>query len=434
MAAGKGGDSSDELLGILVALLLGVGLFAFWVWHFYGDYHAGINQIFIWITQAELLPFLPFDQTAQLIFFKLQDTPSGQFTFDQMWAALSIGGSYFRWLALPIIGLITWMRWRQISWIERYRRSFTMKTLVEHNAEFFPALKPIINRGRSLLDELPAEGPWRVAESAMLFALKHGIITTADGKPVPVSWCYQKNGLPRTIPSIPEGGLYFQPVIAEDVLRNRMGPAAPSGRLGFERLPRYQKGLAGAFCAFALGYRKEGQKILNAMSESFNEKVAVKSQNAHEVPKDFPINILNAEAYVKRALKPRPIDACTTEDNLAARLRAKVALHDSFVYGWLGALLEAAREKGGTLPPQQFIWLRPANRELWYFLNSLGGNACHNEACAFWSHYEAENVLKRPISTPVVKYGVVALKNSITSEGWLDLAPGQSWQDLKGKA
>lgn len=433
MAAKGGGDSSDELIGILVAMALGVGLLAFWVWHFYGNYRAGVNTVFIWITQGELLPFLPFDKVAQLVFFKLENTPPGQFTFAQMWAALSIGGSYFRWLVLPLIALATWMRWRQISWIERYRRNFTMKTLAEHNSEFFSALKPVVNRKKSLLDEPTAKGPWRVAESAMLFALKRGMITTAAGEAVPVSWCYQKNGLPRTIPSIPEGGLHFQPKIAEMVLQGRMGPAAPSGRLGLERLPRYQRGLAGAFCAFALGYRKEGQKILDAMSESFNEAAAVKSQNAQEVPGDFPINILNAESYVKRALKPRPVDACTTEDNLAARIRAKVALHDAFAYGWLGALLEAAREKGGTLPSQQFIWLRPANRELWYFLNSLGGNACHNEACAFWSHYEAENVLKRPIATPVVKYGVLALKNSIVSEGWMDIQPGQSWQDWKVK-
>lgn len=433
MAAKGQGDSSDDLLGILAGLAVFIALLVFWGWRFYGNYRAGVNSVFIWITQGELLPFLPFSRDAQLVFMKLKDTPAGQFTMEQMWAAMSIGGSYFRWLVLPIIALMTWIRWRQISWIEKYRRNFTMKTLVQHNSEFFKALAPVVNRKKSLLDEPTAEGPWRVAESAMLFCLKHGIITDAKGVTVPVSWCYQKNGLPRTIPTVPDGGYYFQPKIAESVLQNRMGSASPSGRHGFERLPRYQKGLAGAFCAFALGYRKEGQKILDAMSASFNEDAAVRSQNANGVSGDFPINILNAEAYVQRALKPRPVDACSTEDNLAARIRAKVARHDAFLYGWLGALLEAAREKGGTLPSQQFIWLRPANRELWYFLNSLGGNACHNEACAFWSHYEAEKVLDRPISTPVVKYGVLALKNSITAEGWLDIQPGQSWLDLRVK-
>ncbi|MDA8378560.1 MAG: hypothetical protein M0Z50_16325 [Planctomycetia bacterium] len=433
MAVKAGGDSSDELIGILVAVAAGIGLLAFWTWHFYGDYKAGVNTLFIWITQGELLPFLPFSHTADLIFFKLKTTPAGQFTFAQVWAALSIGGSYLRWLVIPLIALITWMRWRQISWIEKYRRAFTMKTLVEHNSEFFPALMPIVNRGKSLLDEPPAQGPWRIAEPPMLFALKHGMITSADGKRVPISWCYQKSGLPRTMPSVPEGGFHFQPKIAEKVLLERMGPAAPSGKKGLVLLPRYQKGLAGAFCAFALGYRKEGQAILNAMSRSFNERAAVKTQNAQEIPGDFPLNILTAESYIIRALKPRPVDACSTEDNLAAKVRAKVAMHDAFLYGWLGALLEAAREKGGTLPSQQFLWLRPAHRELWYFLNSLGGNPCHNEAVAFWSHYNAENVLKRPISTPVIQYGITSLKASIAQENWFNIGPGQSWQDLRGK-
>lgn len=434
MAVKGGGDSSDELIGIMVAAAVGLALLGFWAWRFYGDYKSGINTLFIWIVQGELLPFLPFSHTADLIFFKLKTTPPEAFTFKQMWAALSIGGSYFRWLAIPLIALVTWMRWRQISWIEKYRRAFTMKTLVDHNAEFFPALLPVVNHGKSLLDEPPADGPWRIAESPMLFALRHGMITTAGGETVPVSWCYQKSGLPRTIPEVPEGGFHFQPKIAEKVLLERMGPAAPSGRNGLAMLPRYQKGLAGAFCAFALGYRKEGLLILNAMSKSFNETEAVKSQNDRGVPGDFPINILSAESYVIRALKPRPADASGTEDNLAARVRAKVALHDAFLYGWLAALLEAAREKGGTLPPQMFLWLRPANRELWYFLNSLGGNACHTEGVAFWSHYTAENVLKRSIPTPVVQYGITALKVGIEKENWFNIAPGQSWSDLRGKS
>jgi hypothetical protein len=433
MAAKGGGDSSDELIGILVATGVGIGLFAFWIWHFYGDYRAGVNTTLIWVAQGELLPFLPFSHLAQLIFMKLKDTPSGQFTFPQIWAALSIAGSYFRWLMLPLVGIGAWMRWKQISWIERYRRTFTMKTLLKHNAEFFPALLPVVNRKKSLLDEPPAKGPWRVAESPMLFALKHQIITTASGETVPVSWCYQNTGLPRMIPNVPEGGFHFQPKLAEAVLLDRMGPSAPVGRNGLQSLPRYQRGLAGAFCAFALGYRKEGQKILDAMNRSFQENAAVASQNEKEVPGDFPINILNAESYIIRALKPRPDDASTSEDNLAARIRAKVVKHNVFAYAWLGALLEAAREKGGTLPSPQFLWLRPAHRELWYFLNSLGGNANHNEAAAIWSHYEAENVLKRSIATPVVQYAVTALKASIVAEGWMDIQKGQTWQDLKGK-
>lgn len=432
-SGGGGNGGGDSGMAVFVGLAIVLLLAGVWVFHTYEQHKAIVNQVFIWMIQLELLPFLPFSKEAQFVFYLLKDSPSGSFSFQQIEAGLNIGGSYARWLVLPIVLFGVFLRWKTMSWIYKYTRTFKMMDLMEHNSEFFPApLKPIVNRKKSLLDEPPAKGPWRFSEAPMQFALKHGIITDGQGRTIPLDDCYIENGLPKDVPIIPESGLYFQPEVCEHVLLNRMGPPAPRGLPSLRKMPRYQVGLAGAFCAFALGKRKEGQRILDAMSISFNEDVAVQSQNKEGVPGDFPINILSAEAYIIRALKPRGKGGGTSEDNLATRLMKKASMHDEFVYAWLGALLEGAREKGGTLTPQQFIWLRPANRELWYFLNSLGGNACHNEAAAIWSHYRAETILGRSISTPVVQYGVMALKKSIESEGWMDIKTGQSWSDLRG--
>ncbi len=429
--SGGGGEESTWIaLGAIVFLAFFFGVPAVYYAH-----KDGVNTFLLTVAKVELSPFALVFPRAREALDILNSRPGDSFTWPQVHMALTIAGEYFRWMVVPLMLGSAFVFYKSYGWAEGFRRSFNMKSLLKHNAKRFHLLAPVaFRKGGSLLDEPTSKGPWRVAESPMLFALRNGIITyrhpveggAGENLPVPEKWCYQDNGLPRGRPHVPEGGYLFDMKRAVDVFSaaDRMGPPFDVRMFKECRYPLYIRGLTGAFCALALGHRKAGESILDAMSTSFVEEQAIATHNKNGVPqRDFPLNILNADAWIQRALKSRPADASTSEDNLQSQLMAVLSRHDAFLTTWIAALLETARTHAGSVPPSEFIWLRPANRPLWYFLNSLGGNSCHTEGAGPWSHYRAENVLKRTIPTAVVDYSTRALQTAIEHEGWFDKIP-----------
>lgn len=418
--SGGGGGEDIAMMVLIVAIVIIIG-----VPLFYEAHKGGINSVIYLISKIELLPFFRFFGNARIAWNFMQVNPPSTVSFDQAKAVLSIAGSYARWIIAPMIIGGGILFYHVHGWIEKYNRTFNMKSLLVRNAQFVGCLHPVAFRKKGwLLDEPTGTGPWRVAESPMRFALKHQLIIGDEDKPVPENWCYQDNGLPRSVTNVPQDGYRFNEKKANTVFVNRIGPPVPNSLRDFYQYPAYMRGLAGAFCAFGLGHRDEGQRILDAMSESFSEEAAMAAWDEHQVAGHFPINLLTAEAWLKRALKNRPMDASDSESNLARYVQKTSNLHKSFLYVWLGGLLDAARFNGGVLPSHEFLWLRPTNRELWYFLNSMGGNSVHTEGAAAWAHYRAETVLGKPILyTAVVDAATSGLKKAIKDEGWFDRKP-----------
>lgn len=418
-SAGGNEEGNFILIGVVVAVLF------FGVPIFYALHRGGINELLFLVAQFELLmtaaPLWSHD--GSILWGYLLHTPPASVSWVKMHAILDIAGSYFRFLLAPVLIGLSWWFYRRVGWIEKYTRSFNMQSLLQRNANFVSCLIPVARRKKGWISKEPtATGPWRVSESPMLFALRNRIIRDRQDRVIPESHCYQPDGMPRSVPNVPEGGFVYSDKHAKEVFISRMGPQVPAGLRAFRQMPAYYRGLAGAFCAFGLGKREEGQAILDAMSKSFVEEEALAVQDANGVAGHFPLNISTAEAWLARALKPRSDEEGGTEADMARYVQKKIANHQSFLYVWLGALLEAARFNGGVLPAYEFLWLRPSNRELWYFLTSLGGNSVHTEGAAPWAHYRAENVLGKSILyTAAVDEAVKALKKAIDDEGWFEL-------------
>ncbi len=424
-----GGEESMMAFAVLFAIIVMVGVPAFYFAH-----KNGINFVLLLIAKLELSPFAFVFSRARHVLDIINSRPPQSFTWPQVKLILTIAGSYFRWLLAPVMLGAAFVFYKSYGWAENFRRSFNMKSLLQHNAKRFALLSPVANRKRgSLLKESPSKGPWRVAESPMLFALRNNIIVyeepaskkNPEGQllPVPEKWCYQDNGLPRNRPHVPKGGYRFDMKRAIEVYADsdRMGPAFDVKMFKNKVYPTYIRGLVGALCALALGHRGAGEKILDAMNLSYVEEDAIATHNASGVPvKDFNLDIADADEWIERALRARPADASSTEDNLQSQLMMNFENHDVFLYTWIAALLETARAHAGSIPPSEFLWLRPTNRPLWYFLNSLGGNSVHTEGGGPWAHYRAENILHNSIPTAVVDYTAKALQSAIEDEGWFD--------------
>lgn len=374
---------------------------------------------YVWV-KAQLIFFLPLSDHAKVAWLFMDKTSPAMVSPAQMKALMAVGGQHGRWMIVPLLGLMFFLVYKKIGTIERFTRTFTMQTLLRHNAKLFPSLIPVAFRDKFILDEPTSRGVWRVSESPMLFALRNGIIKTIEGRLVAEKDCYTQTGLPRVRVKVPAGGFVFDNAAALMVMKHRMGTRFT----GIMNEPDYIRGLAGALATIAIGRKEEGYTILDAMSKSFDEKAAVARHDAHEVPKgDIGINILHADQALQRIFAT-PLDSAnsSTESDLTAALLARLKKHEEWTYVWLSELLTIARLQGGSTPAHDFIWLRPAHRRLWATMNDQGGDTSSVEGGAAWSHLLAEKKLGAPIPEPIVEPAVNALYYAIDAEGWFEMS------------
>lgn len=407
-------------LGLAAVVLLVLGI--------YTGHRDGINGLFLGFSRLELLPFIAFSPRAHQLFQTIGQLQPRTLSYAQVSQALFLSGQYFRWIVTPLFALGAWRLWVHIGWIEQFNRTFTMRSLAQHNAKIIPTLRPVVNRQRTILEEPTATGPWRVAESPMLFAVRHQIVTQQNGDRLKEGWFFQDTGLPKPYPKIPEGGIVFRRKVAFEVLSRRIGPVFPGldpkTHTLPESVPKYIRGLVGAFCAFGLNNRKAGQHILDTMAASWNESAALAAIDpATEMARNFEIDIADALKWMAKAMRPPKDNDGSREATLARSMQIYlIGKHDAYLFVWIARLLTLARKNSGTIPPLEFLWLRPTNRPLWYLLNPLGGTGGMTEGAATWSHLLSELTYDKAIHTPDVGQGVKALRKAIEDEGWLRYA------------
>lgn len=421
MAAGPKGGGEDNSI-VIVLLVLGGFIFgSFALAAYYGSHKGAINSFIFILAKIQLLPFLPFSENASKVWSFMNTHDPASMTWQQASAILDFSGQFGRWIIAPVMVGIGYLAYKGIFKVDKFKRRFNMKQLLMHNAAIYPCLRPVAFRKRMISEEPTGTGPWRVMESPMLFALRNGIIKDGKGKVCDENLCFTKDGMPKQSASKPAGGFKFDSNAAIEVYKKKMGPKMPQSMSEFIKTqPKYIRGLAGGFCAVALGDRKAGQAILDAMSSSYNEDVAIASWDKNEIPGDFDIDIANANHWIERAFRPRNDDESSVEDDLARSIQKKTSNHSMWLYQWLGELLVSARLQGGSIPPQEFIWLRPTNRQMWYFIDPLGGDTSPAEGAGPWAHRLAEKVLGRPIADEQIENAVKALKQAIDAEGWFE--------------
>lgn len=423
MAEGRGGSSSEDssMTVVLVSGILMIGIYAL-----YAANREVINHTLIYISMGMLWPFTFIFPHAAADFKTLSSVGNVKnLTLSVLFSTMGQAAFYIKWLFVPIYIWIAYHLYFNVGWFLNYVRSFDMKSLAKHNVKFAQCLTPVVMRGEEIINEPTATGRWRVAEAPMLFALRHKIIKNIEGEEVPENHCFSNSGLPRRVINVPEGGFIFDRKKAGEVYEQRMGPkiqtALHMGKMDkVKEMPDYIIGLIGAFCAFGLANRKAGQAILDSMSSSFNEE-GLDDINKEDVFADIGVDIKDAEAWIKKALHKRSDSDSSSEANLAATLQEKLSLHNNWLFVWMGILLVASRRHGGTIPPAEFLWLRPTNRALWYYLCVKGGTGVFAEGAGPWGHEEAENVLGKSIAIPYVDNSVDALYQAIEDESWFNM-------------
>jgi hypothetical protein len=268
----------------------------------------------------------------------------------------------------------------------RFRGRHDMAGLLRAGARHFPCLAPIARVG-PVTAQPSLGGPWALARTPLQLALENSLLLGPGGRSwAPAEIIDYGSGLPRAgNPALGRAN-----ALDADALRRLLVLQLGSpfgGRVA--GLGGHRGALAVALAAHGLDRRDEALRLLDSLSLGWD-------------PRRPRVDRRLAGATLA-SLAPRGLAGL--EEGLRAR-------HGSFENVWFMGLLELAREKG-ALPSSLWIWLRPADRTLFYALNQTGGSVAWAEAAGAFSHYGAENKTGLALRDPRVEPALESLAASL---------------------
>lgn len=352
MAGGQQHDNSNDSL--LYAVAIAVVVVA--IWWFFGKYisaayimskkmeyyvlkYTFIPELFTTQWTARILPVEPF----------LLEPSKEALTFGRLGQVGSAVGYFSRWYYVAILGFIGY-RILLKNPLQKFRRSHSMKTLVESEQRLWPAIAPVAKL--NLVKQDIDKGPWAMSRKPLDFARYYKLLDEGN-------------------------------VLNRD--RSEKLFAMQLGKLweGTGKLPPYARALFACFAAQACGEIAEAKVGLDKLS------IAMSQEKTDYVWVSAMLAKYEKDERVQRVIKSH-----------------------AYVYTVMASMLKAAREFGVMQSPQ-FIWLRPKNRHLWYTLNGVGRRVAFAEIAGIYAHWIAEEVAGHPIERPYVSKAVDGLTRAL---------------------
>jgi hypothetical protein len=398
-------DHSDQPLIVgIIAVLLAMFMLSL----FYTKHKRRINAVFVHYISTQLSLIAPFSKTAAGINQRIKAADPQNITLKDFWLLAGYAGKKLRWVIWPLslcfAGLV-YFHWGRI---ESFKRKFTMQTLLANNAKIFAQIAPVVNRERPISDEPIDRGPWKVARTPLQFCLENGLIVDQDNTAVACDAMLGSDGLPDPDATTLRlsTDMCLDQAKAEYLFVEQLGDVFN----GPQNLAPHQKALAAAFLAYGHSDRTAGIAMLNQLSLSFRQNPPKDSNEP------FTLDTCGADALLEKY--------CIEHRQLIR--------HASYTNCWMSALLEFAREKG-VLACSMFIWLRPADRTLWYALNQCGRRVAWTEAAGVRAHLQAERKQARAINTAQVEQAVLSLEQSLADAGYIFAINDDVQQDVEAK-
>ena len=375
--------------GIDGATLAAGAVILFAIMAFIANYRPLFSTLVVTLNQWELWVIGYMDSAALQVLGLLDDANKSQWSYEQLYKLNEFTGEYLRWpVAALLITAAVWVFGKSPKF--RFRRILDMNGLLRENARTFPAIRPIINRVGSLLDEPLHSGPWRVAQHPIEWALAHEVFVSK----------YDQSQRVREEGFEPNGVIPRQEHLRQ-LFVDQLGGYYERD---LSNLYGYERALAAAFIARGCGDFEGADRMLAQLSTSFREGHGTDAGT---------------------------IDSRGADKLLAKHLNNPAVQHiidrHAFRHTVLRGLLQFARTRG-VLTTADCIWVRPTNRHLWMALNSLGGRTSPIEAAGVFAHYQAEEVADARIYTPDIEQAVDGFLNQLVGAGYI--TEGAAEKDL----
>ena len=333
-------STSDIASMLYIALIMVVGLI---IWHFF---HNQITDLFRVICYGELwlLSRIVSDPVIPQVRDMMHDTRHYAVDWPYIRYCSQLIGHYFKY---PIAGVLALLGYYLVVATPKtaFKKAYTLDRLIAAQSKVWPVITPIIRFN-------PAEDNSRDPNGAPPDKLP--VFAEALG---PQEWLKFHH--------IGHGAHGFDHDAAARTFADQLGPRWK----GPSALPFHAKALFAVFALKMARKRDEADTLLGELAVAADPKLGM-------------------------ALRPstalrRKIDSIINDPKLGGEA-AKLARQHAYVSSAMLRVLQASRVNGGVLAPAQFLWLRGANRPLWYALNNLGRQSFHTEGAGSIAHYFAE--------------------------------------------
>ncbi len=246
----------------------------------------------------------------------------------------------------------------------RFHHIHDMKTLRAQEQANWPCIMPVVKQDLAKVDI--NSGPWAMALSPLEFARKFNLLRKEDP-------------LLDTMSRGEEMTAGIRRVDAKRIFTLQVGPMWQ----GFEACSLPARALAAVFMARINRDRKSATMILDRLDKS---TVAGKP--------DYTVAAATLKKYQNTPLVQ------------------EIVQRHAYVLTVMASLLQASRDDG-VVPSAEFLWLKPIDRRLWYMLNCVGRQTPFVEVAGPFAHWRAEQVMLRPVLTPMVDEGIKALEIAV---------------------
>jgi intracellular multiplication protein IcmP len=248
----------------------------------------------------------------------------------------------------------------------RYKKRYSMKTLMQQEKEIWPHVKAVC--GVDLVAEDLDSGPWAMGLSPVQFCKRNNLITIKAEKP------NAANALK---------GCTFKMILdhakATQIFIGQLGGLWR----GVQHLPPHRQAI------FAVLAARGCRDSAAAKTLAFNLNASIQEG------KTGAISFSGVDALLKKH---------SNDPNVQ-----KICAAHAYEYCVFVAMLLFARADG-VLASAEFLWVKPIDRPFWYVLNNVGRKTAVTESAGSYAHFLAEKAIHRPLSVPFVSEAVKALQ------------------------
>ncbi len=249
----------------------------------------------------------------------------------------------------------------------KYKKKFSIDTLIEDQADLWPQIKPMVNVHPELIKDLD-KGVWAMGQVPLYFAEKNKLIIKEENQSGDIR--IKLNEERTTALFIKQFGRPYKSI---------------------SDLDDNEKIVFAIFTSKANRNDKLSQKIIDEAGRSFSS--------------EYKYSKKQLKTFRKNTMKL--VDEAINKYQNSEVVKDAISQH-FHVLTVLGRLLEMSRDDG-VLATANFVWLKPENRRLWFFLNNMGRRSSWSEISGPWYHYNYEKAIKRKIPSPMIRGSVEAL-------------------------
>ncbi|TBW57439.1 hypothetical protein EZI54_07205 [Marinobacter halodurans] len=312
------------------------------------------------------------------------------------------------WVVIRIWGLNKPRR------IRKYVRRFDLHKLAQANAGFNPSINVVMQE--DLLNTPIHKGPWAVNRSPIDYALMNGLVQVSSTKNIGdkiseiLGAPKSENARLKTIKGWSERKMSWS---AKERRRAMPSPwqcqlnkpktdallTVQLGGLwkGFESLDRFEKCVAAILVTCIASSPNAARKLALQMGNSWKR--------------------LDRKKRQRPTLDDTGVDKALKKYGVHPKVKRVLGYHSFKNTVFVGLLNEAGNK--GVFTTNEFLWLKPVNRTLFFALNQFGGDRPFAEAAGVWSHYQEEVKAGHGIKIPCVESGTDGIEESLYDEEWI---------------